>query len=675
MRVLKRLFSSETLLSILLIVGMAIIAYLPLAFQAGYYRDDWHVAWAGYNLGAQKIATMHAVDRPFMGLIYSWSYMLVGDNPVSWQLYAILFRVLGALILCWLLRLIWPAEKKAVAVMAALFVVYPGFLQLPTASSYSNHLIGLMFGILSVALTIKALTSERFSTKFILTVLSVLSALACYQIMEWMIGFEGVRLVLMAYALLGQYSKNLRSLLKQLMIHWSSYVVGLALFLYWRVFIFISIRSVTDVGLLKQQYISEPVWMVTRLCIETIKSFIDTLFLAWAVPFYSLVFKANYTDIVASVLLGVIAIGLLVIYFRRVKLQSLMNGFSATRWTTHAVWIGMLCTIIPLIPVVLSNRQVLFQDTFDRYTLVASIGAVMAVTGGIYTFLKPNHWIYAISILVIISIMTQFNNYAYYRDFWNYERQVWWQMSWRIPQIKEGTVLVAVLPEGYNLAEDYEIWGPANTIYYPKVSTIGIQSEILIPNTVDKIIKGETEERSFRTLWFQRDYRNSLLVYSKGGSSCLHIIDGNRIEFPLLDNPLLYSSARYSRADLIQFNEPPKSPPVVIFGWEPGHDWCYYYQKASLARQRGLWMDIVQLAEEAKLKGLAATDAAEWLPFFDGYVNTNMYEKADLIAQRIKEQPAVQQTICTGNKTLSVSSDYYVSPEGLDFANKVLCGG
>ena len=675
MRVLKRLFSSEIFLSIVLIVGMAIIAYIPLAFQVGYYRDDWHVAWAGYNLGAQKIATMHSVDRPFMGLIYSWSYMLVGDNPISWQFYAIMFRVLGALILCWLLRMIWPAEKKAVTVMAALFVVYPGFLQLPTASSYQNHLIGLMFGILSITLTIKAITSERFVTKFLLTLLSVLFALVCYLIMEWMVGFEGVRLVLMAYVLLRRYSKNLWNLLKLLMIYWSPYLVGLTLFLYWRVFVFISIRSVTDVGLLKQQYVNEPVWMVFRLCIETMKSFIDTLFLAWAVPFYNLVSRAGYTDIVISVLLGVIAIGLLIFYFRKIKYKSLMNESSVSRWAVHAVWIGLAFTIIPLIPVVLSNRQVLYQDTFDRYTLVASIGAVMAVTGGIYTFLKPHQWIYAISMLVIISIITQFNNYAYYRDFWNYERQVWWQMSWRIPQLKEGTVLVTVLPEGFNLAEDYEIWGPANTIYYPKVSTIGIQSEILLPDTVDKIIKGVTEERSFRTLWFQRDYRNSLLVYLKGSSSCLHIIDGNRIEFPLLDIPLLYSSARYSKADLIQFDETQKSPPVVIFGREPDHDWCYYYQQASLARQRGLWLDIVQLAEEVELKGFSATDAAEWLPFFDGYVNTGMYEKADLIGQRIKEQPEVQRTICTGNMSLSVPNKYYVSPEGLDFANKALCGG
>jgi hypothetical protein len=59
--------------------------------------------------------------------------------------------------------------------------------------------------------------------------------------------------------------------------------------------------------------------------------------------------------------------------------------------------------------------------------------------------------------------------------------------------------------------------------------------------------------------------------------------------------------------------------PTSIFGSEPQHDWCYYYQKADLARQFKDWHQIGELGDEARAKGLSPADKSEWLLFITAY--------------------------------------------------------
>ena len=57
------------------------------------------------------------------------------------------------------------------------------------------------------------------------------------------------------------------------------------------------------------------------------------------------------------------------------------------------------------------------------------------------------------------------------------------------------------------------------------------------------------------------------------------------------------------------------TPPAVIFGEEPAHDWCYYYEKADLALQKGDFAEVLRLGEEAEQNGYHPDDKIEWLPF------------------------------------------------------------
>jgi hypothetical protein len=70
------------------------------------------------------------------------------------------------------------------------------------------------------------------------------------------------------------------------------------------------------------------------------------------------------------------------------------------------------------------------------------------------------------------------------------------------------------------------------------------------------------------------------------------------------------------------------SPLKTIFGGEPRHDWCYYYQKADLARQFKDWQEVARLGDEAQQLGFGPNNPQEWMPFIEGYAMAGRWQAA-----------------------------------------------
>jgi hypothetical protein len=68
--------------------------------------------------------------------------------------------------------------------------------------------------------------------------------------------------------------------------------------------------------------------------------------------------------------------------------------------------------------------------------------------------------------------------------------------------------------------------------------------------------------------------------------------------------------------------------PRHIFGREPVHDWCYYYEKADLARDLQDWQTVTALQEEATAKGYQPYNGAELLPFIQAKAMQADWEQA-----------------------------------------------
>ena len=140
---------------------------------------------------------------------------------------------------------------------------------------------------------------------------------------------------------------------------------------------------------------------------------------------------------------------------------------------------------------------------------------------------------------------------SFFKNFWEYQRQLWWQLSWRAPDFDDYTVLVPYLPDGYRLAESYEIWGPANIIYYPDEESPRIVGEPLNNETLFYLEDKATIGRSVRRIEFTVDWKNPLIMTIPSSSSCLHVYDGGRLELSEYEDPLIRLTAGDSRLSLI----------------------------------------------------------------------------------------------------------------------------
>lgn len=649
-QVLQKLFKNEAFFSILLIFLTTVITHGIRIPQLGYYHDDWYLLWSGQARGAASIIPLFSTDRPFMGVVYSYVYRLLGDSILNWHLYALLWRFIGALAFFWMLRLVWPQQKYITTLMTVLFIVYPGFLSQPNANTKQNHLYGFGTALLSIALMLQAMKTNIRAWKMSFSVLSVILAVNYLFIYEYMVGFEGMRLLLLGYILFQDGFKTFRSLSREMLKKFWPYLVAIAGFLYWRLFIFEGSRNATDASRLVGDYINNLRYMSIRLILETATDFLYTTIFAWFVKPYQLLSTTRYSNLGSAILIAAVVIALVMLYMFLFKRWWGVEYDEAEspRLMKEFIWIGAFTTLCAVFPVILSGRQVELGDAYKSYGLHPIGGVVLFIAGVILMFQAKFRRLILLG-LISISVSTQILNADYWIQFWDYQRETWWQLTWRAPDIKDGALVVAYLPEGYRLQQDYEIWGPVNLIYNPEpAETPAIMAEVLTSDTAFNILKKDVVDNRVRDIKMHREFGNLLLISFPSASSCIHVIDGSMPVYSESDPLLVQQVGEYSRIDQIIPSGTSPIPPFAIFGSEPEHGWCYYYQKASLARQAGDWKEIGRLYDKVNSLGLEADDVSEVIPFFEGLVNLGRYDDAKTIYyDKIRGHTKMRFPLCT----------------------------
>ncbi len=526
---IQKLYKNETFIALLLIFFTAVLTYGLGIPKLGYYYDDWYLLWSGQSRGASSLISLFSTDRPFMGVVYSVTYRFLGDTIINWHLYALLWRLIGGLAFFWILRLIWPNQKYLTTLMAVLFIVYPGFLSQPNAGTKQNHLYGFGTALLSIAFMLQAIKTSSKFWKIACSLISVILAVNYLFIYEYMIGLEGMRLLLLGFILYQLGAKKFNILAKEISKRWWPYVIVAVGFLYWRLFIFVGARSATDVSKLTGNYLNDMRHMVIRLVLETGKDFLGTSMFAWFVQPYQLLSNTPYSNLGIAILIAGSVIGLVVLYLFLLKrwqgvdynTEEMPNPFK------EFIWIGAVVILCAVVPVIVSGRNVDLTDAYKSYGLHPIGGVVLLVTG-IALLLPPKPRQLALIALIGISVTTQVLNADYWGKLWDYERGTWWQLSWRAPDIKDDSMVMAYFPPGFRLQQDYETWGPVNLIYRPgAASAPAIQAEVLNGDTAYDILKRDVRFNHDRDIGIRRDFNNLLLLSVPTPSSCVHILDGS----------------------------------------------------------------------------------------------------------------------------------------------------
>jgi len=572
-----------------------------------------------------------------------------------------------------LLRLIWPKMRLFTTSAAILFVVYPGFLGGPAAITFGNHLIAYALAIYSILFTVISIRSNNKYVAILATGLALLCQIGYPFIYEYMIGLEGLRLLLIWYLIPGA-KRSTKARLAEAFLRWLPYLFVAGGFLFWRFFIFKSTRPTTDVSQLVGLYSSTPLEMVPKAVTGTLMDFLNAVLLAWVVPFYQLVSTTQYRDLVTGVILAVLVSASFWLYSRWIgKREPLLAEEDGT--LRNSLVIGLITVFCAIIPVAVSNRHISFSTWLDRYTLHTTVGVVLLVTGGIFLMIKNQGRLWLLLSLLFLSVLTHYSNQASFRNAWEIQKQLWWQLSWRAPQLEDGTVLMVNLPSDiYGYEEDYEVWMPANIIYNDVPNTVRIYSEVLYPGSVIQVFRGATEHRFIRNIEFDRDYNHALIISMPGASSCVHVIDGERPELSLNEPPIVDWVAPYSHIQQIETDVTPSQPPEIIFGKEPPHTWCYSYQKMTLARQRGAWDQVIALGNEAINAGFKPLDQSEWMPLIEAYAYSGDLEKANSIIVKIYDVSNLRYNLCISVLKQKENPGPNLPVVGVDFLLDRLCG-
>lgn len=631
--------------SILLLAVVSGLAYLPLVGKFGYLNDDWYLMYSASAYGPQTFIDIFSVDRPGRALVMIPAYALFGGDPLPYNLSAWFFRLTGGLALLWILNRIWPGKRTVTTLMALLFVIYPGFLSQPNAIDYQSHILGLAAALLSIALTLKATLSESRLLKITFHGLAILLGWFYLSQMEWYLGFEFFRWACVFV---------LASRLTDTLLHkagkafrWASPALAIPIFfLIWRLFFFESERGATDTEVQFEALRLYPIQTFYHWTVQVVQDLFDVLVSAWAVPLSELM---RYVQGWGAVL-AVGAAALVLFVLNKVRDQEDRDGSPTGLFSQEAIWLGFVSAAAGLLPVAMANREVAFPF-FSRYSLVSSVGVSIFVVALLANLKAPALRAALAAALVLISVLTHHANSVRVARETEVVRTFWWQVSWRVPQFAPRATLIGNYPAAPT-EEDYFIWGPANLIYYPeKQNTEKIQpalfASVLNKGMVLKVLTKERQKQDVRkNIVTYPNHRNIVVLTQPTANSCVHVLNGLQPEFSQGELDAIRVIGPYSELEHVLADEAPHTPPIGVFGPEPRRGWCYYYEKADLARQRGDWEAVLRLDREASAQGFVPADTIEWMPFLQAYARTADVERLRDLAPGIASDPYAAAQAC-----------------------------
>jgi hypothetical protein len=263
----------------------------------------------------------------------------------------------------------------------------------------------------------------------------------------------------------------------------------------------------------------------------------------------------------------------------------------------------------------------------DRFTLPFMLGSSLIVVGLIALLgFQPKLQYGLLALLVAFSIGKQFEtNIAYVRD-WDVQHNLFWQLSWRIPALEKNTALISNdLPVTY--FSDNSLSGPLNWIYSPpgEMNHILYFISIRLNRGLPDLAPGLAFEQNYLATTFYGN-TSQLVVFDYSPPSCLRVLDPDIDEVNRYVDPLLRDAAALSNMSMIMHGE--VSLPDSLFSPEPVHGWCYFFEKADLARQFGDWETVTRLGDEAFALNDYPNNPLERFVFIEGYAHAGAWDLA-----------------------------------------------
>lgn len=627
--------------ALLALCGLGFGVLIPIL---GLYWDDWPAIATIRLLGTGGFWDFYQGERPFSAWTFIVFGPLFGTNPFLWHLFTLLLRWLTVLAMWWMLQLLWPNRKSEVTWMAFLFAIYPTFTQQPVAVAFSQHWITFGLYFFSVGCMLLALSKPRWLLP--LTALSLTTSALHMLTMEYFIGLELLRPVYL-WLLLADETTTPSQRLRRVLVYWLPYLLLVVGVVIWRLFFMEIISEDPNDPVLLYNLLSQPLSAILRLAQLASQELLENLVGVWnlALPAETVDFTNGL--FLTSLALGALGAGLSIIYLYNLRPAPLHSRSQDRQWYRQAIALGLFAAFLGSLTAWVTDRNVLTGLHGGRFGLAAMFGTSMLLVA-LLSWLTPRRLqkILIVAVLVGVAVAFHYRSTYGYFNAWVKQHQFYWQLTWRAPYLKAGTVLYST--DELFLYVGRNPTSMALNLLYPQATGSSQLAYWFVelpyhvgPKGIPGLLEGRQLDFSFRNYTYTGSSLDGVAIfYEPDGGRCLWLLsprDRYNPDIPALTEEVLPIS------NLSRVVESPPSagfPPQQLFGDEPFHSWCYYFQKAELARQSGDWEQVVELAQEAALNGFEPLNPHERQPFIEAYAHTGEWDEAFRQTRRAYQRDA-----------------------------------
>ena len=622
---------------------LALLCYGLLIPFFGFYWDDLPYLYQLSAFGPGGFPEYVASDRPFSAWIFMVTTWLFRFEPIGYHLLAFLLRFCASVLFYAILKLLWPENSTFRLFSSAIITVYPGFLQQPIALIYDHHLSVLCLFLGSLYLMLKFASSEVKKPQVF--VFSLFMAFHMFSIENFAL-LELIRPILL-WIILERKLEDRKARLRQVLQIWLPYFLVFLLFIFWRVFIF---KFPTYEPGFLQSLAEDPGAALSALALRIPHDFFTATAGAWinSITFPSVSsFGTTATFLFWALVTGAFALSGFFFLFTAAHNESISKSFPTILLSGISLFLLGAALIWVL------DLPLRIEFAWDRMTigLIPGVAMLIGLAGGLIHLKSRWMSVIVLSGLIAFAVGSHFVNGMGYKRDWENLQSLFQQLTWRIPALDEGTALLSSEP-GVMYYSDNSLTSPLNLTYSDVTNSKDLEhfffySDVRLGLALPDLSKNIPISQGYRSFMFNGN-TSKMIAIQFDPPACMKVMDrvfSNSITNLNLTD-LQTEELRLTDLRFVLPN-PQNQPPSFIVENFDKESWCYFFQKADLARQLGKYEEIASLGDRALDSGFRPREASEWLPFLEGYSWLGQWDRVELVLGEIFSiNPKYQNGVC-----------------------------
>jgi hypothetical protein len=375
------------------------------------------------------------------------------------------------------------------------------------------------------------------------------------------------------------------------------------------------------------------------------RELVNLVFGSWYRTFEPLQILLNDISWIISIFIGILAGGIAAIYLAKLEVSPKMeeNSTINSLFLPQSFVLGSAALLLGLLPYWVTGMASNSPVAQSSYLMTAMFGLSILVIAGLESAIaNKERRLLLFCILIGLAVAYHLRIANDYRWQWKDQNRFYWQLYWRAPDIQPETTLFSDSPFFTDNGGSIPFTASLDLLYAPDESVTGFSYLFNSLNSNQSELKLEDAVPP------GSQNRLITLTYEPENSNCLWVLAPSDVERPQVSK-LARDSIQYTNLDRIGNNPGDRAALLeTLFGKEPERTWCYFYQKAELARQSGDFESIGKLGDQLRKAGYEPNNVQEWLPFIDGYAKLNQWSEARKLSDLVYQtQPSFSDWLCS----------------------------